>query len=374
VVVPRKKKAAQRRPNTPIRQSRSSYELALFDPSNPNAAGARVPDPWGTATVPFKMHSRVSIISDSTGNFDFIFIGRPKQTAVINNGTIGTGSLTAYAGGTKWYYAESTATLTAKAQSWRMVGNGLSITNIQATGTATGSFYAARVPMCKHLYGPNLLDSVTVASASVSLEKVCGVSADSAGYVPVSIENFQEKAKYDVSEYMGRRTLLNNKPISGAAYDFFNTEPTVGDQVTATQRVFTDVVVNSSNAVAYGDCDSADDTAAEGWTCILIRGTGYPVSVPVIEIECFTHWEGVPTVNTTVGGGSVSLPANVKPQPTASNNMLMRAQELISKVPFSTLVNVVKQGAIAYADYETGGLAKAAGRFISNIDNIRRIK
>jgi hypothetical protein len=93
----------------------------------------------------------------------------------------------------------------------------------------------------------------------------------------------------------------------------------------------------------------------------------------VIELECFTHWEGIPTVTTAVGGGSAALPANTY-APIAHESLLAKARAAASKIPFSTLVSVVKQGAMAYADYQSGGMAGMVKGYISNINNIRRIK
>lgn len=340
----------------------STYLTALTNPFMRSAAGARIPDPFSTeAAVAAKSQGRVIITSNQDGEVNFVFIGRPKQALFSptpdtkTNNISSASGVTAYTANPKWFYSETSASLALKYDEIRTVVNAIRLHGLQAMGAGIGEFWVARVPMTRNIYGPNVLEAAAV-SDSYSLQQICGMPTDSAGYVPISIEAIPGAQRYDVSEMFGRNLICVNRAYSG---DHTRWQACTNQlNFDATHRYAQSVeYVTTGGTIVNGD--SADDTDPNGWSCILFRGTGFPASTKVFSMDILSHYEVVPVYSTANSGSSTVIQSGHAP-PVWSEASIAQAKNMMQKVNFATLYDVVKRGAAIYNDYSSGGMIGVA--------------
>jgi len=363
--VPKKRKNRRNKTSRGVRSNlMDNYLRALMDPVSADAIGVKAPNPYSVASNTFRNRTKVVITPDTNGNWDFVYMGRPFQTAFKTTGTLTAGALTPYGAATNWYYAEDVTSLGAKMSSFRVVANGLRIKNIQAPGTAIGQIVVARVPMSRNLYGPNLLATTAPSSNNYSLQQICGISTDDDGFVPLTIEDLPGAEEYDIAEVLGREIIVANKPTSGCAFDF----STTNDQVpyNGNKKVAQEIEYDASTGlVQVGDTN--ETTTSAGWTCILIRGVNFPTGATTkcIELELVSHVEGEPKISKVVGGAALFVPDTTTSEswPVAALNSAM---SFASKMPMARLIDVVARGVTAYRDYKQGGLRAVADRYRGN--------
>jgi hypothetical protein len=317
------------------------------------STGARVPRPYKMSTSTYHTRTKVSITPDAQGNFSFVLIGRPQQTLWIGGNTPGavTSGMSAYSPNTNMYYAATTAGLGALVSEWRSVANGAHIHNLQPAATAIGQIFVARTSLNRKIPGPNLLGTIAPGQPGDMLPFLCGMSADANGHVPISIENLAGCREYTIDEICGNEIIISNVPVSESAYDF-NAAGALTTLFNSTTRLADTFVSNTSNTVVSGATDTADTTECAGWSCTLVRGTGFPINdpaTPVLMLHIGMHIEGIATIATTASGGSQFVPDAIPP--ASGGKTIDTLLQYASTIDSSTLVNTAVHAAQAYDAY-----------------------
>jgi len=320
-----------------------TYMRAIAAPCTVGAEEARVPDEYAISTSTLRSHG-TQVIKTSSGqtDFDFVWIGRPYQSywSNLEVQTVIDNCYTPYATpNAEWGYACTPAALATELSTYRMVANGIVVRSIQPVLSATGRLHISRVPMTKNLFGPGFLGSGQTLTNDQSLKKICGIGVDTQLMVPVNIRECGESIEYTVNEMEGREIWASNKPVSGKAFDFCSSLNlvsaagwNVGDQT------MVDGVDGSVKAI-----DSSDVTNSDGWTCLLIRGRGFPANTSILEIESCIHIEGTPSIVTSTEK-TTFVPSTKKIIPIVG--ALDRVLNQIAKLPLSMLVDTVSKVAM----------------------------
>lgn len=314
------------------------YTAALVDPVNSLARGARVPDIFAVPTDTFSSTGTVTLACDTSGDADFVWIGRPLHAcAASSTAYIASSAFTPYAASTKCQYASTETTLQGVVSGYRMVGNGVRVKNLQPGQSATGKLIVARVPMSKLFFNPDMLKNDSISFATM-LPKLCGIAVDGAGKVPISIIELPDAQEYEVQELAGCHANLANMPCSGKAWDFCTTNTNM-TTATGSQSLENVDIVSASGVVTTANNDSIDSASTDGWTCILMRFVGGPTSVTnVLDIDTSIHIEGIPIISTS-STGIVSFVPDCKPEPPAkASGMREKALAIAQNIPFGEIV------------------------------------
>jgi hypothetical protein len=239
-------------------------------------------------------------------------------------------------------------------------------------GTGTGEFWVEQIPMGSTLYGPNVLAASAPTNDSYSLQQITGMACDGGGYVPTAIEALPSAQHYDVSELFGRELLMVNKPTCG---DHMKWQTCVDQTQYDTTHKFGQSVEFVTATGAINVVDGEDDTDTNGWTCLVLRGINFPTAAnsKVLSIEFIIRYEVIPVTSTLASGGCPIATVSSRPSPW-TDQALSIARTMINRTNFSTLIDVVKRGAVAYNDYAQGGLnAVVRGQFRSSAASYKGI-
>jgi hypothetical protein len=335
-----------------VKEDPQAYAIALRDPLSPMSMGARVPRPYYLPTT--TMHTRIKqyIKSDANGDFSFAILGHPLHTMWAGTGVV-SGGLAKYTQNNV-YAAEGISSLQSKFSEYRLVAAGVELHNLQPASTGIGVISIARVPLAKTLPTPAMLENVA-ATASNLLPILCGVAVDSGGNVPLGIQDLPGAEEYSIDELLGRRIKCACTPISGSAFDMKNTSDAAYNATTTLAD--TVLITDSTNTVDETVAGTSDVSSGDGWTCILVRGSGFPASsaAPVLEMYIGLHVEGVSAVSTVSTGGSALVPDSKRE--SRSTLSMDKILSYASKLDVANLVDKVKHVALGVNAARNGNIA-----------------
>jgi len=292
----------------------NAYRMVLKDACNRMSFGCRVPGQFNYPSSTEHVQGSCTFKADQFGNLDIVWIGQP--TLSMWSSVVPTENpYTPYTGtNPNYYYATDPATLVPKFATFRNVGNGCRIKNLQAQLNLTGSISVARVPMGIYNLGPNALTNAVISADPLKL--ICGISLNSNGNIPASIQALPDSCRFTFSEFFQREVIVSNVPTSSRAFVWRETDnnPRTGTVGGAAVSEFDHVLVDQSGGATQGDpiANTADREAycdMSGWTCTLIKVTGAVPSAVCIEVESAIHMEGTPQIKTT--SAATFVPDNI---------------------------------------------------------------
>lgn len=326
----------------------SHYMTALVSPWAMGAIGARIPSRFAVPTDTKHFNGRVTLGSDASGSFSYVYIGHPLWTAfapvptnVLSNPFVLYGSNPSVSAIT------SLAGLAGQFSSYRVVANGCRIRSMLAPLSATGRLVAARIPMGKRFVGPNALAGYASTVPNL-MQRLTGMSLESlTNHVPISIMNLNVRQECTAGELMMKHMSCANRCIGETAFEFRNASST-DTAYNATQNIGDEVIVNITGGATVAS-DAEDDCLTDGWTCILIRGEGFPASTACLDIEVSSHLEGIPIVQTT-GIGVAAYVSSSASEPSSATTV-DKVLNAIKNVPFGQLSDIAATVGNAYSSY-----------------------
>lgn len=325
-----------------------------MSPWSPFAIGARVPSKFAVPTDTRHFTGRITLNSDSSGNLSYVWIGHPLWTGFAPYSTVpvpapAVNPLTTYTANPSVGAAMTLASLGAAFSSYRMVGNGLQIHNMQAPLNATGRIIVARVPMGKRFFGPNALQN-NASTPAYLFNRLTGMTLDAGNHIPVNILNLPVVSELSVSQLLTSQINCANRCIGDTAFEFRNASA-YDTAYSGTLVTGDEVLVTATGSVQLNGIDAEDDILSDGWTCILIRGEGLPASTACLDLRVCSHIEGVPAVYGSGPSGAASFVSAAAPT-TSSAGSLDRILDSIRSVPFGQIVATAQTTArVAYTGY-----------------------
>lgn len=332
------------------------YQLALLDPFDTRAEGARIPDLYCTATSCYHLRGIIPISSTPSGTCAFALLPSPlvsamdTSSAAGGNTCIGTGaSMSWFTANPSVYYATTNTNLQAIYSTQRLVAAGWKIRVVVPPLNRAGKIIVVPLPMVDEVPGWNILQSVTgqasnVAAAIFGSSNITGIASSSILALPGAKEySLEELAQTDI--------LLRDRPTGARAFDFHSTSTSIGwgantnlSDLTAVSGALGGVTTN----VAY---DWKDPTSMVGHTGYIIVGLGLSASLPSLDIEYVYHLEGTPSIQTSTLAPVTSGATKVVSNPNLLNNILAR----VSTFPFIDAV----QAGLDYFSPALGAAVKA---------------
>lgn len=280
---------------------KDQYAKALMYPFSTQALGARVPDQYFSPTATFALREYLSLTSDASGNLDVIAMPNPLVPAWSTRSNISNGVTMSTPNGSTYPNGgiiNSSVALAGKLKNYRIVSWGARIRNVSSMTNVSGVVTTALVPTHFRLRSPqnnpiggqvaggsgsggfhiqNWLSSAGIPNTGIGASATVDLS---------NLLDLPYHARYPSLQLAEQGIEVRPKLVDPSGFLFRNsTDSLWGSDMQAT---------TSAVYVQPGD---ASYTMADGWTNIVIGGSGFPASTNVMDIELIYHLEGSPNVD-----------------------------------------------------------------------------
>lgn len=332
----------------------NSYVCALQYPFSPEAIGAKVPDAYTFPTNSF--HHRTTYILGTAGtSFSGVFIPSPFCTFIDNgkaSGSTGIGT-NSYGGCYTMGGASSVVGLCTPSQmssvcnSFRVVGGGIRIRNLQSEYAAVGRIYAAVVPIADAgIPSFDILDSYLPTSTGYgAIYGNMGLPAPGQVH-SASLQSFPLSDDFTVSELVAGDEIDINFHISHPK--FYSFKAAYEDStVTSTNVQGDNVYVTSSTGIVQKTTNKSN-MQADGASAILLYFEGFPgtASVAQIEVDVILHYECTPYTATSGTTSTSGFKPTMDCPPVAFKGSSMAVESIITKSSEPAgIIKGVKMGA-----------------------------
>jgi len=301
----------------PIKQPRVAsisksvqFAQALTAPFAPSSMGCRVPDPYFFPTATYHAHSTSVFTSTAAGTAGAVFFPNPVVTMLdstysyaaspcILQVNTGMAPLTASGFTSHIFGATAPGLLKNVFTDYRVVSQGIKITNLQPELSATGRFYYAQIPLADTMPSYDVLIQTGATAPDSNI-----IPSMTGGYPYTALFgsnfiNLPSAVEIGISDILQGDLQICNNVVNSAYYTFKSTAP-VGFVNAAGYQEADDIV--ESSAFATGQGGYKDLTRCNGACAILVWAEGLPVSSNVFQIEHIVHLEGSPVLANGVAG------------------------------------------------------------------------
>jgi len=314
-----------------------SYAAALLDPFDDAAEGCQVPDLYAFPTQTCCIRATFTLQSSPTGNFDCVV--QPNPICTIAGQASTTGGVSLVQGGVPWTTTANAAavgngaatgfnefgltTLTSLAQTfqrYRVVAAGARLQNILPATTQQGTVLMAKVPSldswANYAVGTNPITTNTAVwneyLSYYGLPAVSGTAPNQ--FITPQIEQLASSMQVAVPTIMLNDGVETNISVcapqafewrDGLSNNVLTGQTTAGGIVGLRQG---QVITNSANGTQF--VIDEDFQNQGGWSTLVMRATGLPVSTNFATLDVIMHLEGVPNITGNLSAGGQTPPVN----------------------------------------------------------------
>lgn len=305
----------------------SSYLAALMSPFSQPAEGAKVPDAVSVSTNTMRVRGVINVNTD--GGCRLLLRPNPVWFGCINNiSRIGSGSnVVTHAGASTAFMCVSIDDISPLYSSFRVVGGGIILKNLQPAGTAVGSIQVVHLPSIDTYIGPVTLAALVPSSSDIPFKHCANITP------PIAVLQFPDSEEFETSEMINSDVYIPFRHLSEAANAMRDTGKNHAYSATTTVNpggVTTfSTGLNTTNEVP--DC-----AKTLGWSQIYLDFDGFPAAGGnTVRIEYVLHVEGIPASNSAINGQFQSTSRDTAPPPIG---WLERAWNLASSKPAMQLM------------------------------------
>lgn len=328
------------------RADEKHFQIALLDPFDTRALGARVCDSYTTPTATYHVRAGVTLTTDAGGSAVAVFLPSPCLSAVVPatgaGGAVLSG-LTAFAQNVQGaaaagaYYMVNPTTLAGVLTEYRVVSWGIRLLAKDTAMASKGKVYMAMVPTTEDAPSWNTFDTITGTQTSIG-EYTIGMNLATMG----GMVNLPGVRTFSMQDLLRGEVMAVGTPTNGSFYAFKGTAdranvPWAPNTILADEAVFSSATSQLVNNTAAGRKDVA---SLRGGRAIIIYMTGAPANVNEIDAELVYHLEGTP--NVIASAGQALVPSAMRAA-NGSTMLVERALAIASKV--NSLIRFVKDPA-----------------------------
>lgn len=275
-----------------------SFRLALLDPFNEDANGARVPDLFSAPTEARTFKQSFTLTSDAAGALDFTAFANPTYTGVSLRSNITGGSTFVLSSNSSSTVANAVpagagSSLPSEFASYRVVGWGMKITSIAALTSSSGTVVAATLPYAGYVPHQGNIGGQSHTAGNVgSIDdwlNGSGIPYSSSKPDVTKLESVGESTRVAAQSLAAAPLVLVSRPVDPRAYNL---------RYSADSYFGYDMVGQTSTTYVVAGNGSYLD--ASGWLSFVIGGTGFPATTNVLEVELVYHLEGVPAMSSSI--------------------------------------------------------------------------
>lgn len=326
----------------------NKYKLGLLNPFSDVATGARLPDQYFAPTVTYAIREFITCKVDANGEFDIVLCPNPLYVAYSTRSSIANGSTltlkdsNTYANG---QYLNAVTSLANKVSNYRIVNWGVRVRQTQSINTTQGTITAALFVPKDGLYHPAIgasgapVGNQSLASGNWSTSTMAayllgtGLPATGSGTT----------SKIDIGSLVDFPYHMRASCVNCAE----NTYEIVPKLVSPTSQHFRGAYDNvfgtditGQNSVAFIQPGDASYVLVDGWTNIVISGSGLAVNTAgAVDIEIVYNIEGNPQI-TLAGTNAIAIATGAK---SAHDPIgMLVAQSLLDASPAFKLLNLAR--------------------------------
>lgn len=310
------------------------YALALTDPFNPNALGARVPDQYACPTSTHVVRASLTITCNSSGNAGCIITPNPLVGIALFNGTGSDFETTTFGDGTTSTFSRwgvDPTTFAQKFDTYRVVGMGARITGLSSMTNSSGKITMGAFPnsttwMTKDFkVGGNTMATVAAAKE--------GRHWGSLG-VPNNGTTNTLYPQLMVS-------LPGSKVVSAiqASENVFQVVPRISSPAALHFRQAADSTQGWDYAAGATTSGDAGYLTIDGFESSFFYYTGGVASTSTIDVEVIWHLEGkmdlsagITTQTSSIQASTTDVGTAINPLAATAVQAVASAQHPVSKV------------------------------------------
>lgn len=342
------------------------YRACLMNPFSNESHGAQIPDMFPFPTSTRRVGYEFITSSSSGGTLNHMITPHPLLGLVNWGASSVSTPQSAYGANGNWWPHVSASGLNSVFSSWRVVGFGIRIKNLQAPLNMTGRLIVGVVPGCTTPYlDANVLSNITFDAQNATTGLAGVTLTTSNGNIGVQMLNFPMVTEVAASDLFKRDVQVNYHPLTQDAFNFHTTNMIGGNQASGGTTTYvgpTAFFTTASGAIAQSGYQPIN---VSGMPIIFVYGTGFPNSTIVFSTEVVLHLEGT-TNNIT--GGTVSLVAD-SPTAVYSPNILGKILSDMFKSPFIRRVASTTADAVLNSKAGFGSLAMRGGSILFGNDD-----
>lgn len=335
-----------------------SYAAAVITPFDSSALGAQIPDPYGFPTSTTHFRSTTSINSDGLGSFDFILQPNLIFTSYTNNSGSMIGGQYSYAqaslldavvgrSGTQTGFPDcngviSTNDLTLLADQYRIVGMGARLNSELIPTEATGYLTMCSLPVNDEIPPKAWINNAGNGNPSLGrgaiVEYMNFPLVDSDGYFSTLMQSYPTGAKLNAYEFNTNGLEWDAKIVSPNAYEWRDGSNSIDNKATTGIQFVSDVTtINAAATLTTSSANEAQFLQNAGWSNWVVRGTGFPASTLIGNLDIVIHVEYITS--------NLANQQNAKFSPIQAD-VLKVTQTSALKLPFYHAVNHENDGRI----------------------------
>lgn len=291
-------------------KKKDPFRMALLDPFDESADGARVPDLFSAPTETRTFVQSFNLTADVNGNIDYMGFANPRYPGLSYRGNIIGGGSYVYAANSAVSQNNALPTgagndLAGELINYRVVGWGLKLSAIGSMTTTTGVVTMAAVPYAGYVPHAIVIGGQSHTSGN------SGTMIDFYGWSGIpTTGDFIDISRLPNMDYSEERTATSlatsplvfvSRPVDPRAYNF---------RMSGDMRLGYDTQGQTSTTyITAGNASQAD---ASGWLVPVIGGSGFPANTVALRAEIVYHLEGTPaySISSMHSGGADPSPVD----------------------------------------------------------------
>ncbi len=337
---PQKKNRRPRRDmNTPVRQRQprrvgvtgmrtsaskadiEQFRLALCDPFNVKAIGARVIDSYTLPTATYHVRGSMKLITNSTGDCIGAFLPNPCF-AYVGTGVNGGGNdplqsngwskftenpITTFAASPGGAYLISPTTLNTVLTEYRVVSWGVRFLAKDTAMASKGKVYLAVVPTTENAPSWNTMETVTGTDISIGEYTIGMPLTNIAGIV-----NLPGVRTFSMQDLLRGEVMVCGTPTNPVFYTFKGTADRSNTTWNTGQVLADEGVFNNTTGLVNATAGGRKDVASlRGGRAVLFCISGAPAATNELDVEIVYHLEGTPNIASANSGQLI--PSSMRP-------------------------------------------------------------
>lgn len=305
----------------------SKFRMALIDPFDVRAEGARVPSPFNVNTNTFIARGYMKLRCGPSGNDNSYFVSpSPAVSFVtgqspISNSSVLPQGMTPFSTSSGWYAAVPNPTMQDTFSSYRIVGAGVRLRNLLPSTSAPVIINIAKIPIVDAGPGPNTLNVQTVVPFSASMQTIVGAAPNATNNNWGSTLFVQPTAqRFTTQDIIDKSLTIPFRPTSAQFTEFKTVRLPSAGNVVAGYTTGDYLTVNGAGVVA-GNTDEKESYTAVGWDGLAIQMSqngSIADGTDVLELEYIYHLEGTPRATSSSAAFCAIAPSGIQAQPTSS--------------------------------------------------------
>lgn len=280
----------------------AKYYLALTDPFNPEAVGARVPDMHAAHTATYTIRATHTLTADTNGNAYATFFPNVAASSYLVLGNSSDYSNILWGDGGSQIAARwgiNVPNLAAKLDNYRIVGYGIRVTNLSSMTNSQGKFVMGSYPITSSWHTRDFqIGNKTLAVDPLFTRQNTigewGIPMTTAGTIVPSLlvqyPGSQLRSALDMAE---KAYDIVARPVDPRCFNFRSTNNTADGWSTA-------------GALAGGVVTTGSDEYLElaGFEALFVALTGGVASTSSYDVEIVYHIEGRPYLSGISGAAA----------------------------------------------------------------------